>query len=104
MERTALVLGAGGITGVAWQLGILVGLHDRGLDLGAADLIVGTSAGAMTGALTAAFGAPRVAAAIEAPLGRGAPPMRADWQRGALAFQPLQDETLRPEEMRRRIG
>jgi NTE family protein len=104
MERTALVLGAGGITGVAWQLGILVGLHDRGLDLGAADLIVGTSAGAMTGALIAAFGDPRVAAAIEAPLGPGDPPMRADWQRGALAFQLLQDETLRPEEMRRRIG
>ncbi|WP_432980042.1 patatin-like phospholipase family protein [Dactylosporangium sp. CA-233914] len=63
MASTALVLGAGGITGVAWQLGILVGLHDRGIDLGAdADLILGTSAGAMTGALIAAFGDPRTSA------------------------------------------
>jgi NTE family protein len=104
MQRSALVLGAGGITGVAWQLGILVGLHDRGLDLGRSDLILGTSAGAMTGALIAAFGDPRAAAAIEAPLGPGDPPMRADWGRGKLAFNLLQDESLTPEEMRRRIG
>ncbi|WP_432831720.1 patatin-like phospholipase family protein [Dactylosporangium sp. CA-092794] len=104
MERTALVLGAGGITGVAWQLGILVGLHDRGLDLGRADLILGTSAGAMTGALIAAFGDPRAAAAIEAPLGPGDPPITADWNRGAIAFGLLQDASLDPAEMRRRIG
>jgi NTE family protein len=104
MERTALVLGAGGITGVAWQLGILVGLHDRGLDLGRADLILGTSAGAMTGALIAAFGDPRTAAAIEAPLGPGDPPMKADWVNGQVAFTLLQDESLAPEDMRRRIG
>ncbi|WP_426507992.1 patatin-like phospholipase family protein [Dactylosporangium sp. McL0621] len=104
MERTALVLGAGGITGVAWQLGILIGLHDRGIDLGRADLILGTSAGAMTGALVAAFGDPRTAAAIEAPLGPGDPPIVADWNRGAVAFQLLQDASLEPAEMRRRIG
>ncbi|MGI5245526.1 patatin-like phospholipase family protein [Dactylosporangium sp. CA-139066] len=104
MERTALVLGAGGITGVAWQLGILVGLHDRGIDLGRSDLILGTSAGAMTGALIAAFGDPRTAAAIEAPLGPGDPPMRADWERGAVAFSLLQDESLAPEDMRKQIG
>jgi NTE family protein len=104
MERTALVLGAGGITGVAWQLGILIGLRDRGLDLGRAGLIVGTSAGAMTGALIAAFGDPRKAAAIEAPLGPGDPPIRADWTRGAAAFELLQDGALAAPEMRRRIG
>src|SRR5258706_11290324 len=104
MQRTALVLGAGGITGVAWQLGILIGLHDQGLDLTGADLIVGTSAGAMTGALIGAFKDPRKAAAIEAPLGPGDPPIRADWNRGALAFGLLQDDTLAPAEMRRRIG
>jgi NTE family protein len=104
MQRSALVLGAGGITGVAWQLGILVGLHDRGVDLGRADLILGTSAGAMTGALVAAFGDPRIAAAIEAPLGPGDPPINADWDRGMVAFGLLQDESLDPGEMRRRIG
>jgi NTE family protein len=104
MQRTALVLGAGGITGVAWQLGILIGLHDRGIDLCGADLIIGTSAGAMTGALIGGFGDPRTAAAIEAPLGPGDPPIRADWTRGAQAFGLLQDETLEPREMRRQIG
>jgi NTE family protein len=45
----ALVLGGGGITGVAWELGMLCGLRDRGVDLTAADLVVGTSAGAIVG-------------------------------------------------------
>jgi NTE family protein len=46
----ALVLGGGGITGVAWELGMLCGLREHGVDLAAADLIVGTSAGAIVGA------------------------------------------------------
>jgi NTE family protein len=46
----ALVLGGGGITGVAWELGMLCGLRDRGVDLNEADLVVGTSAGAVVGA------------------------------------------------------
>ncbi|GAA3450133.1 patatin-like phospholipase family protein [Dactylosporangium matsuzakiense] len=104
MQRTALVLGAGGITGVAWQLGILIGLHDRGLDLARADLILGTSAGAMTGALIAAFGDPRTAAAVEAPLGPADPPLEADWSLGPIAFGLLQDESLDPADMRRQIG
>src|SRR5688572_17337790 len=49
MER-ALVLGGGGITGVAWELGVLSGLREHGVDLTDADLIVGTSAGAVVGA------------------------------------------------------
>jgi NTE family protein len=50
MTRTALVLGGGGITGIAWELGILKGLIDAGVDLGGADLVVGTSAGSVVGA------------------------------------------------------
>ncbi|QYN35260.1 patatin-like phospholipase family protein [Pseudonocardia sp. DSM 110487] len=46
----ALVLGGGGITGVAWELGMLCGLREHGVDLAGADLIVGTSAGAIVGA------------------------------------------------------
>jgi len=48
--RTALVLGGGGITGIAWELGLLTGLADAGLDLTDADLVVGTSAGSVVGA------------------------------------------------------
>jgi NTE family protein len=50
MTRTALILGGGGVTGVAWELGILKGLADAGLDLSTADLVVGTSAGSVVGA------------------------------------------------------
>lgn len=53
MTRTALVLGGGGVTGVAWEIGLLAGLADRGVDLCGADLIVGTSAGSVVGALLA---------------------------------------------------
>ena len=50
MSSRALVLGAGGVTGVAWHLGMLRGLAAAGVDLTDADLVVGTSAGAFVGA------------------------------------------------------
>ncbi|MGW9117770.1 patatin-like phospholipase family protein [Streptomyces sp. NPDC055663] len=50
MTDTALVLGAGGVTGSAWETGILHGLAKAGVDLSAADLIIGSSAGAVVGA------------------------------------------------------
>jgi NTE family protein len=46
----ALVLGGGGVTGIAWELGLLAGLAQIGLDLTAPDLVVGTSAGSVVGA------------------------------------------------------
>ena len=49
-QRTALVLGGGGITGIAWEIGLLAGLADAGVDLSSADLVVGTSAGSVVGA------------------------------------------------------
>ncbi len=48
--HSALVLGGGGITGIAWMLGILKGLRDRGVDLSTADTVIGTSAGSVVGA------------------------------------------------------
>jgi NTE family protein len=53
MTRRALVLGGGGITGIAWEWGILAGLVARGTDLTEADLVVGTSAGSVVGAQVA---------------------------------------------------
>jgi NTE family protein len=44
------VLGGGGVTGVAWTIGLLTGLLDAGVDLNEADLVVGTSAGSVVGA------------------------------------------------------
>lgn len=51
MGGRALVLGGGGVTGIAWELGILAGLAEAGVDLTSADLVVGTSAGSVVGAL-----------------------------------------------------
>ncbi|HUY74734.1 MAG TPA: patatin-like phospholipase family protein [Candidatus Dormibacteraeota bacterium] len=46
----ALVLGGGGITGIAWELGLLAGLAEKGIDIMSPDLVVGTSAGSVVGA------------------------------------------------------
>jgi NTE family protein len=46
----ALVLSGGGNAGAAWMAGIISALQRQGTDLGDADLIVGTSAGARVGA------------------------------------------------------
>jgi len=46
----ALVLGGGGVTGIGWELGLLLGLQDLGVDLTDADTVVGTSAGSVVGA------------------------------------------------------
>jgi len=45
----ALVLGGGGVTGVAWELGLLEGLRRAGVDLTGADTVIGTSAGSVVG-------------------------------------------------------
>jgi NTE family protein len=49
----ALVLGGGGYTGFAWELGILAGLASAGVTLADADVVLGTSAGSIMGALLA---------------------------------------------------
>ena len=49
VEKHALVIGGGGVTGAAWELGLIAGLAAQGINL-AADLIVGTSACAFSGA------------------------------------------------------
>ncbi|WP_406204993.1 patatin-like phospholipase family protein [Streptomyces decoyicus] len=50
MAGTALVLGGGGLTGIGWEIGVLAGLADAGLDLADADVVIGTSAGSIVGA------------------------------------------------------
>src|ERR1700686_5295662 len=51
VHNVALVLGGGGAAGNAWQIGVIAGLAEAGLDLTeAADLVVGTSSGSTTAA------------------------------------------------------
>jgi NTE family protein len=49
-ETRALVLAGGGVAGIAWELGLIIGLGRQGVDVTNPDLIVGTSAGSTVGA------------------------------------------------------
>lgn len=52
MPRVGLVLGAGGVVGQAYHAGVLAALeHDYGWDPRTAEVILGTSAGSITGSL-----------------------------------------------------
>src|SRR5258707_11208103 len=51
VHNVALVLGGGEAAGQAWQIGVIAGLAEAGLDMTeAADLVVGTSSGSTTAA------------------------------------------------------
>lgn len=50
MTRRALVLGSGGIAAIAWEVGIIAGMADAGIELRDAELFVGTSAGSVVAA------------------------------------------------------
>ncbi len=50
-KQRALVLGGGGVAGIAWEIGLIAGLADAGIDVRNADLFVGTSAGSVVAAL-----------------------------------------------------
>ena len=54
----ALVLAGGGVTGIAWESGVLAGLAAGGIDMQDWDLVVGTSAGAFVGARLTLDGSP----------------------------------------------
>jgi NTE family protein len=107
MTGRALVLGGGGITGVAWELGILKGLWDGGVDFGTADLVVGTSAGAVVGSqVTSAADLGELVAAqrssdpaAEAELGA-----EFDLEQMAAMFMGLMQDVTSARELRVRIG
>ncbi|OTA41554.1 MAG: hypothetical protein A6D92_05675 [Symbiobacterium thermophilum] len=51
MTDRALVMGGGGVLGIAWMVGLTAAWKEAGVDLGSADLVVGTSAGSVVGTL-----------------------------------------------------
>ena len=100
----ALVLGAGGPVGRAWEIGLVHGFSGQGIDLGTADLIIGTSAGAVVGAqqgLKRGFGAPpKIAAAIaSAP-----PPVHSDGMADLGTAMARAAQSPEPELIRAEIG
>ncbi|MCG5469767.1 patatin-like phospholipase family protein [Micromonospora sp. LAH09] len=48
--RPVWVLGGGGVTGIAWEVGVLAGLADEGVTVAPEAVLIGTSSGAVVGA------------------------------------------------------
>ncbi|MEV7938000.1 patatin-like phospholipase family protein [Kitasatospora sp. NPDC088264] len=97
----ALVLGPGSHVGTAWTAGLAYGLRRNGVDLGEADLIVGTSAGSIVGTLLATGQDPgRLASSARQAAHRVKP----DPERMGAVFAVLGDRSLEPGEARRRVG
>jgi NTE family protein len=99
--ETAVVLGPGGPVGTAWLAGLAAGLRREGVDLGAADLIVGTSAGAIVGAILAS-GGDLDRLVLRPPTDPGG--VRTDPQRLVEVFATLGDTQLERAEALRRVG
>ena len=63
-RERALVLHGGGSAGNAWEIGVVAGLFDAGLDVTKADLIIGTSAGSTAAAQITSVSPTKLLAAI----------------------------------------
>ena len=74
MTSRALVLSGGGPVGIAWESGLIGGLAKAGIDLSAADFIIGTSAGSFVGSRLATGTTPEELAAPYLAMADGAPP------------------------------
>ncbi|WP_280364581.1 patatin-like phospholipase family protein [Nocardia wallacei] len=99
--RSALVLGGGGPVGISWMAGLVTGVRAAGVDPGRADRFVGTSAGAVVGAVLAGDGD---IARLLTPPRDGTPPLRVDAAKLAEIFATLADRALAPAQARRRVG
>jgi NTE family protein len=113
VER-ALVLHGGGSAGNAWEIGVIAGLFEAGLDVTDADLIVGTSAGATVAAQISSATQPtellaNILSAAPQPRtgpvesGRGRAPLgpSADYMEISSAIIAAAEN---PGDMRRRMG
>jgi NTE family protein len=103
MGRRALVLGGGGITGVAWETGLIAGLAEAGIDLAAADVIIGTSAGSVVGADLAAGQDPETLYRAQLAPPDPEPPVRISWRSLARVLWVM-STSRDPLRARARIG
>jgi NTE family protein len=98
----ALVLGGGGITGIAWEVGIVYGLRQAGIDLTGADLVVGTSAGSIVATMVTTGVDTETAFAMQREA--TAEPLDIDVRLLLRAYAIMRDSSLDPREARVRIG
>ncbi|MFI0785378.1 patatin-like phospholipase family protein [Streptomyces lydicus] len=96
-----LVLGPGGLIGTAWTAGLAHGLRREGVDLGEAELTVGTSAGAI---VAAALSSGQDLERFAAPAPVAGPRPRTDARLMGEVFAVLGNPGLEPAEARRRVG
>jgi NTE family protein len=102
----ALVLGGGGVTGIAWEVGVIAGLAETGIDVRDVDLVIGTSAGAAVAAQITS-GEP-----LDALVARQRTPASESKEIAAVLdlevlgsiFATLLDADLEPDERRARVG
>ena len=114
MSKRALVLGGGGAAGNAWEIGVIAGLFDGGLDVTDADLIIGTSAGSTAAVQICGSARPpellaATLAPVPAPVGAAVGSERA--HRPGASVADLLEKTSAifaaaadPADMRRRMG
>jgi NTE family protein len=106
----ALVLGGGGPVGIAWECGLIAGFAQAGVDLGAADFILGTSAGSFVGAKlamgaeAAALAEPILKEAERPPSGGGGGRPAADLSKLMELMGDAYAGVRNPTEVRREIG
>jgi NTE family protein len=106
MGGQALVLGGGGLAGIAWTTGLLAGLAGHGQDLTGADLIVGTSAGAAVAAQVTSGMPLDELFARQAEPARQAPeiPAEIDFEKFAADFGGAVTGATSPADVRRAVG
>ncbi|GGV16193.1 patatin [Kitasatospora herbaricolor] len=97
----ALALGAGGPVGAAWTAGLACGLRLGAVDLGEADLIVGTSTGAIVGAVLATG---QDLGRLATPVRPAGTPPRVDGRRLGETLAVLAEAASDPAEAWRRAG
>ncbi|AJT63118.1 hypothetical protein T261_1432 [Streptomyces lydicus] len=106
-NERALVIGGGGVAGIAWATGVLAGLAEAGVDVTEADALFGTSAGSAVAAqLTSGVGLP---ALFQAQVNPALQKEELTPRDGALveAFEfggKVHAEVTDPVERRRRMG
>ncbi|WP_199199606.1 patatin-like phospholipase family protein [Amycolatopsis sp. CA-128772] len=106
MGGQALVLGGGGVAGIAWTTGLLAGLAGHGQDLTGADLLVGTSAGSVVAAQVASGRPLDELYACQADPARQTPeiPAEIDFEKFAADFGGAVTGATDPADVRRAVG